>query len=266
MVETPYQYVQKRMESGDYSNTAMVADHLTRMEKLDDSYRSVYESALKYASATAFLGSAETTSSTLMTFTLAMVENPHVWKRAQAEIDAVIGTGRLPEFDDRPHLPYIDAIVRETLRWRPVVQLGVPHSVITHDTYKGYYIPEGATVIANAWAMSRDEARYPNAEKFIPERFLDAEGMLTGDEPLYVFGFGRRVCPGRRTADASVWSSIATMLATLDFNLARDDDGKDIAFTATFVNGITQHPNPFPCRLVPRAHVSGEYLERTLSQ
>lgn len=59
-----------------------------------------------------------------MTFALAMVKNPHVWKRAQVEIDAMIGTGRLPEFDDRQNLPYIDAIVRETLRWRPVVPLG----------------------------------------------------------------------------------------------------------------------------------------------
>ena len=65
------------------------------------------------------------TSSSLMTFTLAMVENPHVWKRAQAEIDAVIGTNRFPEFDDRSALPYVDAIVRETLRWKPVGPLGV---------------------------------------------------------------------------------------------------------------------------------------------
>ena len=60
----------------------------------------------------------------LMTFMLAMVENPRVWKRAQAVIDAIVGTDRVPEFDDRPSLPYVDAIVRETLRWRPVTPLG----------------------------------------------------------------------------------------------------------------------------------------------
>lgn len=59
-----------------------------------------------------------------MVFTLAMVLNPRVWKRAQAEIDAVVGTDRLPDFGDRPTLPYVDAIIRETLRWRPVVPLG----------------------------------------------------------------------------------------------------------------------------------------------
>ena len=58
-----------------------------------------------------------------MVFTLAMVQNPHVWKRAQADINAVVGTDRLPGFEDRPSLPYIDAIIREVLRWRPVLPL-----------------------------------------------------------------------------------------------------------------------------------------------
>ena len=59
-----------------------------------------------------------------MMFTLAMIENPHVWKRAQAENDAVVGTGRLPEFDDRPSLPYVDAIMREVFRWVLLSPLG----------------------------------------------------------------------------------------------------------------------------------------------
>ena len=59
-----------------------------------------------------------------MFFTLAMVKNPRIWKRAQAEIDAMVGTDRLPEYDDRPSLPYVDAIIRETLRWKPVTPMG----------------------------------------------------------------------------------------------------------------------------------------------
>ena len=59
-----------------------------------------------------------------------MVKNPHIWKRAQADIDAVVGTDRLPEFDDRSSLPYVDAILRETLRWQPPVPLGATvHSI-----------------------------------------------------------------------------------------------------------------------------------------
>ena len=59
-----------------------------------------------------------------MSFTLAMVKNPHIWKRAQAEIDAVLGLDKLPEFEDRQSLPYVDAIVRETYRWKPIGPLG----------------------------------------------------------------------------------------------------------------------------------------------
>ena len=102
-----------------------------------------------------------------MTFALAMVKHPHVWKRAQAEIDAVVGTDRLPDFDDRSSLPYVDAIIREVLRWRPVLPLGaswdrallpsIPflrkycqggaHAVTQSDVYEGYYIPKGTSYV-----------------------------------------------------------------------------------------------------------------------
>ncbi|KIJ04998.1 hypothetical protein PAXINDRAFT_21723 [Paxillus involutus ATCC 200175] len=89
--------------------------------------------------------------------------------------------------------------------------------------------------------MSRDEARYPNAKQFVPERFLTAEGALKSDDPSgFIFEFGRRLCPGRHTADASLWTSIATMLATLEFTLAKDAEGKQIAFEPKYFNGATQ--------------------------
>ncbi|KAF8837245.1 cytochrome P450 [Paxillus ammoniavirescens] len=264
MVETPYQYAKRRMEASQQPAFSMVSDHIARMQKFDEPYRSGYTTALKHASATAII---ESTSSTLRSFTLAMVENPRVWKRAQAEIDAVIGMDRLPDFGDRPSLPYVDAVLREILRWQPVGPLGIPHATSTSDTYKGFYIPKGATVIANVWAMSRDEARYPNAEQFIPERFLTAEGALTDDNPSsFIFGFGRRLCPGRHTADASLWASVATMLATLEFTLAKDAEGNDITFEPKyFFRGGTRHPETFPCRIMPRSHISKEYLQRVLA-
>ena len=70
-----------------------------------------------------------------MSFTLAMVKNPSIWKRAQAEIDSVIGADRLPEFEDRPSLPYVDAIVREIFRWRPVAPIGAFSRTHGPDVY-----------------------------------------------------------------------------------------------------------------------------------
>ncbi|KIJ11833.1 hypothetical protein PAXINDRAFT_33646, partial [Paxillus involutus ATCC 200175] len=251
-VETPYQYAQERMEASQHPTFSMVSDHIARMQKFDEPYRSDYTGALKDASATAII---DQTSSTMLMFTLAMVQNPHVWKRAQAEIDTVTGMDRLPDFEDRPSLPYVEAVLRETQRWQPVGPLGAPHATTSSDIYKGFYIPKGMSCICiNIFsAITRDEARYPNAEQFIPERFLTAEGTLTDDDPAeYIFGFGRRICPGRSTADASVWSAIATMLATLEFALAKDAEGKDITPKPKYVNGLARHPETFPCRISPR--------------
>ena len=95
---------------------------------------------------------------------------PEVQKKAQAEIDSVIGPNRLPDFQDRSSLPYINAVVKEMARWNLVVPLGrpgvitiittiltisegVPHMSTNDDTYNGYYIPKGTVVIGNAWLV-----------------------------------------------------------------------------------------------------------------
>ncbi|KAG8959387.1 hypothetical protein FRC00_001670, partial [Tulasnella sp. 408] len=70
-------------------------------------------------------------------------------KKAQAEIDRVIGSGRLPKFNDRSDLPYLHAAMLETLRWNTVLPNGVPHASRTEDVYNGYFIPKGTTIIAN---------------------------------------------------------------------------------------------------------------------
>ena len=72
-----------------------------------------------------------------------MAKCPQVQKRAHGEIDSVIGSGRLPVFEDRPHLPYTEALYREVLRWMPAAPLGIPHATSEEDTVESYYIPKG---------------------------------------------------------------------------------------------------------------------------
>ena len=93
------------------------------------------------------------TVATLKTFFLAMVTHPIVQQKAQAELDAVVGPHRLPEFEDMKSLPYICAIVKELLRWRVVVPLGVPHRSLEDDEYRGYFIPKGSIVLGNSWCV-----------------------------------------------------------------------------------------------------------------
>ncbi|KAF7374547.1 Cytochrome P450 [Mycena sanguinolenta] len=80
----------------------------------------------------------------LLHFFLAMALYPDIQKKAQAEIDAVIGTDRLPEFEDRPSLPFVEALYREVMRRKPVTPLGVAHASIADDVYNGYFIPDNS--------------------------------------------------------------------------------------------------------------------------
>ncbi|KAG2140235.1 cytochrome P450 [Suillus bovinus] len=237
--EVPFRYTKQHMVGNSaHGQFSMVAENLQRMEKQDETSKPLFEAALKKAATTAIIGSYETTTSVLMAFALAMVSYPDVQKRAQAEIDSVVGRDRLPTFEDRASLPYVESVLRETLRWQPIGPI-VLHATSSDDIYDGYFIPKGTIVIGNIWNISRDEKRYPNASTFIPERFMDANGGLTDDDPAeYVFGFGRRICPGRYAADASVWSAIVTMLAMVEFSPAKDDQGKVIEFTPQFKTGL----------------------------
>ena len=88
---------------------------------------------------------------TLQAFFLAMSLNPDVQRKAQAELDAVVGPGRLPEFSDSNSLVYVNAVIKETLRWHTIAPLGVAHATTTDDELRGYFIPAGTVVLANIW-------------------------------------------------------------------------------------------------------------------
>ena len=142
-----------------------------------------------------------------------------VQKRAQAELDSVLGHSRIPDADDRERLPYVDALVKELLRWYPTVPLGVARCTLADDEYNGYFIPKGAVVLVNVWcvklfflphrpavvvaiasevqcrAMMHDEKVFPDPERFSPERHMKKQGETNpeGFNPMsMVFGLGRR--------------------------------------------------------------------------
>lgn len=88
----------------------------------------------------------------MLVFFLAMTLYPEIQRLAQRELDAVVGSERLPQFSDQDSLPYINAIVKECLRWQPVAPLAIPHRSVEDDIYKDkYFIPKGSMVIGNVW-------------------------------------------------------------------------------------------------------------------
>ena len=179
------------------------------------------EDVIKWVVGAVYAGGADTTVCALTTFVLAMVLYPEVQAKAQGEIDCVLGADRLPGIADRPSLPYVEAVYKETLRWHPVAPLGVPHRVTKDDEYEGYMIPAGSTIVANIWAMSRSQ---PDSDLFKPERHLAGGNELGHDPRTYVFGFGRRICPGLNLADSEVWLGVASLLAA--FKIQKKSDGK----------------------------------------
>ncbi|KAG0700273.1 cytochrome P450 [Suillus ampliporus] len=235
MVEKPFEYALDRISSG-LSASSMVSEGLARFQG-DASF----ELAIKESSATAFGAGSETTHSALLVFIQAMVLNPEVQKRAEAEIDRVVGSDRLPDFGDRPSMSYIEAVLRETLRFYPIAPLAVPHAAVNDDVYEGYFIPKGTTIVTNVWAMTHDATKYPAPFEFKPERFFTPSGDLNDDLVTPVWGWGRRICVGRHVADASLWSAIASMLAVFDFSKAKDASGKDIDFEPRWTPGVASY-------------------------
>lgn len=175
-----------------------------------------------YGIGTLFEAGAGTTAAAMMSFILAMVLHPQEFSKLQKEVDNVVGSSRLPSFEDMPNLPRVRAVAKEVLRWRPVTAGGLPHMLTKDDTYK---MTDGRTVFLEAgtnvhpvqWAIHRDPIRYPDPESFRPERWLE-KGWPTFKEPLTqypnlhnfsAFGFGRRICPGQSIAERSLYILIS---------------------------------------------------------
>jgi cytochrome P450 len=153
----------------------------------------------------------------MLWWAFAMIAHPEVQRCAQAELDTVVGRSRTPTFSDAPGLPYIQAIVKEVLRWRPVLALAFPHTSTEDDWYEGMFIPKGTLCLTNLWHCHHDPSAYgDDAAAFRPERFLDTNGEIisgpaeTREEGHSAYGFGRRACVGKHLANESLFIYIAT--------------------------------------------------------
>ncbi|CCM01206.1 uncharacterized protein FIBRA_03254 [Fibroporia radiculosa] len=214
MVEVPYAMVRERMASGT-AIPSFVSSNLEGDPSSEQQYMVKTTASVMYA------GGADTTVSTLHSFFLAMTCYPEVQKKAQMEIDNIIGNDRLPTLGDRESLPYVNAVCSELHRWNPAAPLGVTHRLVQDDTYLNFVLPKGTLVTANAWHILHDPANYKDPFVFNPDRFVKSHGEEPEMDPRKVmFGFGRRICAGKHFADASVFLTCATILATLDISKA----------------------------------------------
>jgi hypothetical protein len=172
----------------------------------------------------------------------------------------VIGGDRLPTFADRENLPYIEAIVNEALRWHPIGSLSLPRCADEDAEYLGYRIPKGAVLLPSIAWFTHDPAVYHEPELFKPERFLAP--YSEPDPRSVVFGFGRRICPGRLQADSIVFLTSVQSLAVFDIRKPVDEMGTEIEPVVETLPGVVTHPVPYLCRLVPRSEKHVELIQR----
>ncbi|KAK0421452.1 cytochrome P450 [Armillaria borealis] len=244
MQEEPFIYTSQSVDNG-VAPPSLVFVNLAKMKNIEVSERKTHLEVIRNTASVAFSAGADTTVSTVLSTILAFLLYPEVQAKAQAELDAVVGHARLPNFDDRAQLPHINAVVLEALRWNPALPMGVAHRCVKEDVYRGYHIPAGTTVVGNIWAILHDEKDYPNPLVFDPDRFMPGDGKEPQPEPTAAFGFGRRICPGRHLALNTAWIAIASMATTLSFSKAVDSEDRAVEPSDTYMDGFVSFPEPF---------------------
>ncbi|KAI0802036.1 cytochrome P450 [Irpex lacteus] len=252
-LRAPFERIKQNMAEGS-ARPCYVTKTLEETKGLDDE-------GVRGTAATVYTGGLDTTLSSMMTAFMMLTVHQGVQSRLQAEMDLVIGKDRLPDFSDKPRLPYLHCVMLETLRWGATTPVGTPHRVSQDDEYNGYLIPADSTIMANQWAMLRDERVYPDPYRFDPDRFLEGEGHTPQDDPRNVaFGFGRRICPGMDLAENTLWITIASIFYAFKVIPALDDKDVPVPIDLEFHEHGVRYPKPFKCNIAPRNESSVELI------
>ncbi|KAK1606050.1 hypothetical protein QYE76_029723 [Lolium multiflorum] len=188
-----------------------------------------------------FLAGSDSTSSMVEWAMAELLKNPSSMAKAHEELAQVISTTRSVEESDINQLPYIQAVVNETLRLHPPGPLLLPHQAQEAVNIAGFTVPQGARVLVNLWAMGQDESIWPEPDKFMPERFLGRTvDFRGGDFELIPFGAGRRVCPGMPLAIRTVHLVLATLLNQFEWKIPVEVERTGIDMSEKFGVSLTK--------------------------
>ncbi|KAL5531068.1 hypothetical protein ACEPAG_3944 [Sanghuangporus baumii] len=267
----PHEYVKSSMATGKFL-PSFTSYNLQKQPGLSEEA----EEILMYAAASLYAGATDTAScfispsdnlltrlqmvSVLKLFFLMMALHPEVQACVQREIDQQIGDDRPPCTSDLEFMPYITCIFKELLRFNPVGPI-IIHSPERDDVYEGYTIPKGCWIMANAWSILKDPAIYPEPDSFIPERFDKRSGDVQPDPDSFIFGFGRRVCPGQHFAVKALCMAMASILWGFNITPERDLNGRPVLPEMAFSKGLVIHPLPFRCSITPRSPKAAAIIE-----
>ncbi|KAK3918723.1 Methyl farnesoate epoxidase [Frankliniella fusca] len=202
-----------------------------------------------------FMAGAETTSNTLGFCVMFLLQHPEVQRRAQDELDRVVGRHRDPCLKDRHKLNYLKAVLMETQRLGNIAPVGVPHRAVRNARIRGdkdgqeFVVPKGTIVLANLMSVHMDRDHWGDPERFRPERFLDETGSLKPPTKYFLpFGVGRRSCLGERLARSSLFLFAASLLHHFTLSPSPEHPIGE----RHFLDGFTLSPKPLYAVLTPR--------------
>jgi len=189
-----------------------------------------------------FIAGTDPSSATIVWAMNALLKNPNVMSKVQGEVRNLFGDKDFINEDDVESLPYLKAVVKETLRLFPPSPLLLPRVTMETCNIEGYEIQAKTIVHVNAWAIARDPENWEEPEKFFPERFLESSMELKGNDEFKVipFGSGRRMCPAKHMGIMNVELSLANLIHTFDWEVAKGFDKEEMLDTQ-MKPGITMH-------------------------
>ncbi|KAK9096922.1 hypothetical protein Sjap_022419 [Stephania japonica] len=170
------------------------------------------------------------------------------------EVEAKLGgSRRMVRVEDVSEMVYVHAVVKETLRMRPVAPTAVPHKAATDSELKGLKVKQGTALLVNLYALLNDEKAWKEPKRFVPERFVKRDGVLDDlkkMERYYVpFGAGRRACPGMELAKVELAVVVANLVNTFEWRSVVEGQPPDLS---EVLNPLLGMKTPLEARIVPR--------------
>ncbi|GMP73932.1 hypothetical protein CsSME_00031513 [Camellia sinensis var. sinensis] len=202
------------------------------------------------------VGGTDTTINSVEAAMAEMMNKPQVMQKLQLELDTIVGKDHIVEESHIPKLPYLHAIMKETLRLHPILPFLIPHSPSETCTIGGYTIPKGTRILFNVWAIHRDPLIWENPLEFYPERFLNGKWDYNGNDFAYFpFGSGRRICPGISMAERVFIFSIASLVHSFEWKLP---EGEKLDLTES-IGIVLKKKIPLVAIPIPRLSDPGLY-------
>ncbi|KAK9757305.1 hypothetical protein RND81_01G155200 [Saponaria officinalis] len=243
----------KRMNSGNGNEKRDFMDVLLGLYETDQNKPTKYgaDTVIKATCVTMIVAATDTTTVTLTWALSLLLNNRETINKAQAEIDAIVGKERQVKDSDLKDLPYLDAIVKETLRLYPAEPLSLTRVAVEDCTVNGYDIAAGTQLFVNIYKIHRDPEVWQNPLEFHPERFLTThkDYEFRGTNFAFIpFGSGRRMCPGITLAYKSMMLTLASLLHGFEISTPSNET---VDMTESF--GLTNlKTTPLDVILVPR--------------